>query len=390
MKKTPVVLLSIGILLGAIIGAKIFIKTAPKARQKPLVKTAEPVQVLSVKKSEETVVLHLSGTVRPAEQIVLLPQVSGEIISVSDSFVDGGHVQKGTILLQIDPADYELARAKAASALATARFNYQLELGRQAVAKREWEMLKTKDATPAEEELALRKPHLKSSKAALDAAKAQLEKAERDLERVQIKAPFNATILRRQANVGAIASPQSPLAELAGTDVYWVQVSIPLDRLKWISIPGSSVKIVTADGRSRTGKVIELLGSLEERGRMARLLVEIGDPLCLRPENQEKPPLLIGEYVEAQVSGKTVSGVFWIPRLALREGDVVWIEKEGVLEIRKVETLWRDAQNVLIKTGLFEGDRLVVSGLSAPVPGMALQELQIDAPEKALSHGMTP
>ena len=375
MKKRTIFLLSLAILIGAFFLAVLFVKTAPKAKRVPPQKTAEPVEVLSLQKTDETVVLHLSGTVRPAEQVTLLPQVSGEVISISDSFVDGGSAQKGEILLHIDPADYELALAKAESALETARFNYQLELGRQAVAKREWEMLKTKDATSAEEELALRKPHLKSSKAALEAAKAQVKKAKRDLERTQIHAPFNATILRRRVNVGAIASPQSPLAELAGTDAYWVQVAIPLDRLKWISVPGSSVKIITTDKRVRAGKVIELLGSLEERGRMARLLVEIRDPLCLLPENKEKPPLLIGEYVQANISGKTIPDVFWIPRLALREGNVVWIEKEGKLEIRTVEPLWKDAQNALITSGLFEGDQLITSGLSAPIPGMALQEI---------------
>ena len=91
---------------------------------------------------------------------------------MSDAFIEGGTIEAGAPLLQIEQTDYQLALADAQALLAQRRFEYELELGRQAIAQREWALLGTKDATEAEEKLALRTPHLAASEAALAAAQA--------------------------------------------------------------------------------------------------------------------------------------------------------------------------------------------------------------------------
>ena len=90
--------------------------------------------------------------------------------------------------------------------------------------------------------------------------------------------------------MGSQAMPQSDLGTLVGTDAYWVKVSIPVDRLQWVSVPGSPATIISNGGTARKGRVIKLLGDLEEKGRMARLLVEVRDPLALRPGNEGTKP----------------------------------------------------------------------------------------------------
>jgi hypothetical protein len=44
--------------------------------------------------------------------------------------------------------------------------------------------------------------------------------------------------------------------------------------------------------------------------------------------------------------------------------------EKNTLHIQKVETLWRDAQVVVIGKGLSPGDRIIISDLAAPVEGM--------------------
>ena len=289
----------------------------------------------------------------------------------SDDFIDGGLLAKGSDVVRIDPVDYELALSSAESSLEKARFDHKLELGRQDVARREWELLKTDDATEQEKELALRIPHLVASKASLKAAESALEKAQLDLERTRVRAPFDGVVLERGVNLGSQALPQDMLARLAGTGAYWVVVSIPVDRLGWVEVPGSGGRVVSASGAVREGRVLELLGELEEKGRMARLLVEVDDPLCLKPENKEHQPLLLGEYVRVEISGRELQAVYAIPRNALRENRQIWIAtREGTLDIREVDVLWRGAEEVLIRDGLSDGDQLIVSDMTAPVQGM--------------------
>lgn len=371
MRRTMIALICGGLLAAALIVQMIMIKTAPKAEKKSPPKMAALVDTLPLNTTDETVVLHLTGTVIPAEEVLLRARVGGEIAETAPEFLEGGLFAKDAQILSIDPVDYELALATAKSALETARFNYKLELGRQDVAKREWELLKSNDASEMEKELALRIPHLAASKAALESAEATAKKAQLDLERTDIRAPFNAVVLGANVNAGSQASQQDVLARLAGTDTYWVIVSIPVDRLEWLSIPGSAAKVVSPSGAIREGRVIKLLGDLEEQGRMARLLLEVHDPLCLKPENKGKKPLLLGEYVRVEIDGRELKGVYSIPRKALHGNTQIWIATtDGKLDIREVDVLWRDARQVLIRDGLSADERLIVSDLTAPIQGM--------------------
>jgi RND family efflux transporter MFP subunit len=372
LNKKAALSVSAFLIVGAVLAAAILVVTKPEAAKTKPPKRAELVIVQPLKRTDETVVLQLTGTVTPAKHVMLRSRVSGEIVDVAPGFIDGGLLAEGEAMLTIDPVDYELALAQSESALEKARFDYKLELGRQDVARREWELLKPEgDVSELEQELALRTPHLTASKAALEAAEANLAKARLDLERTLITAPFNAVVLNRNVNLGSQAAPQDMLAELAGTDAYWVTASVPVDRIRWITIPGSRARIHAGNGTVCEGTVIKLLGDLEEKGRMARLLIEVKDPLALKPENSGRQPLLIGEYVRADIDGKVLRQVFSIPRNALRENAEVWLASStNTLVIRPVEVLWRDADRVLVADSLSDGDNLIVSDITVPIPGM--------------------
>jgi hypothetical protein len=107
---------------------------------------------------------------------------------------------------------------------------------------------------------------------------------------------------------------------------------------------------------------------------MARLLIEVDDPLDLRIKKKKRPMLLLGEYVRVLIEGEELHDVYRIPRSALHNDSEVWIvDEESRLAIRPVETIWRDEDSVLLQDGFKQGERLVVSGLAAPVAGMAVR-----------------
>ncbi len=370
MRKSTVAILCLFLLALAAASAVLLVKTAPKAEKKQPPKVAALVETMPLAPTEETIVVHATGTVGPATEAAIQAQVAGRIAGIAEGFIEGGFLARGEAMVSIEPVDYELALVDARSKLETARLNYKLELGRQDVARREWELLKSDDASEAERELALRLPQLASSKAALAAAEAAVENARLDLERTQVRAPFNAIVLERHVNIGSQATLQNTLARLAGTDTYWVTVLVPVDRLEWIDVPGSRARVISSGGAVREGRVLKLLADVETRGRMARLLVEVADPLCLDPGNAGSKPLLIGEYVKVEIDGLALRQVFSIPRSALHEDRWIWIAADGRLDIRAVEVLWRDAGQVLVRDGLAEGELLIVSDLGAPIHGM--------------------
>lgn len=380
------IMLPLVILIAGALGAYFLKQTGPKPQKKPPSPIVALVQVASLERSREQVVVQAMGTVIPAREMTLKSRVSGEVLHLHPDFAEGGLLKAGDEVLRIDPVDYELAIRQKQSQVANAIYGMKLEQGYQDVAKREWELLGGgKDAKASDVELALRKPHLRKARADLGAAEAELTQARLNLARTRIHAPFNAVVRTKGVAIGSQVTPQDTIGELVGTDEYWIQASVPVDRLSWIVVPrqsgdaGTAVAIRYGGGRwTREGRVIKLLSDLEPGGRMARILIEVVDPLDLgaSPSNAQspRPPLLIGEYVRMDIQGTEVTDVFRIPRSALRDNDHVWLaDPDGTLSIRKVSPVWRDVETVLVSDGLAEGDRLIVSELPAPVEGMPVR-----------------
>jgi RND family efflux transporter MFP subunit len=377
------------------VGAAAYLKSStPQTQKRPPVKLSPMVQVETVRPSEYQIVVKAMGTVIPDSEVVLKSRVSGEVVDIHPEFTEGGLLKKHMKVLQIDPLDYELALARRQSAVADAEYALKLELGHQAVAKREWELLGgTQPVEDMEKELALRKPHLDKARAELAAARAELRTAMLDLDRTRIMAPFNAMVRSKSVDLGSQVTPQESLAELVGTDVYRIQTSISTDRLAWIKIPGqadgsgSKARIIYSQGHECTGTVTRLMGDLSTEGRMARILVKVIDPLGLKAADQDRAPLLIGEYVRVEIQGRKLDHVFQIPRSALRDNSSVWIAGEHqTLEIRKVQPIWRDADMVLLQDGLNPRERLIISDLPAAVEGMPVRIDDL----KSQTHGRGP
>lgn len=371
------------VLCGVAVSAYI-LKTGPEPRRKtPRVKTTL-VETAALSQTREKVIIHAMGTVIPAQEIELKSRVSGEIIKVNPKFQPGGQFNTGEEILRIDPEDYALAEEQKRCEVVDAEAAYRIEIGNQEVARYEWERLKGTDGNSAlAKELALREPQLAKAEAVVKAAQAALKKAQLDLARTKITAPFNAVVLSTQVDIGAQVSAQTALATLVGTDEYWVQISLPIDRLKWIQMPdeeggnGSTGQVYysnTAGGETKwTGRIIRCLGDLEKEGRMARLLFSVKDPLGFETENGERMSLLLGSYVSVNIEGLEVDKVFSLSPPVVHDGDRVWIMRDdNTLEIRKVEVVWQDKDRILVGQGLRAGELLVTSDISTAVTGMLL------------------
>ena len=383
------------VLIGAAVyGACELLRTAPKASRRPAERKAVVVEVRQPEVSQEQISIVAMGTVIPAKEVTLQPQVSGELIEVSEDLVPGGRLEARQLLVKIDPRDYELALTDARSGVSQAEYEYKLELGHQEIARHEWELLGDgADASNLDRELALRKPHLAKAEASVAAARAALDKAELNLERTNIRAPFNGIIMEEWVDKGAMVTSQSQIATLIGTDEYWVRVSVPTGQLHWINFgdrsgEGSVSHVRHHPGSGVTGtwsgRVVRLLGDLESEGRMARLLVSVADPLGKAKDENPGNPLLVCSYVEVEILGERLSGVIRLSRSELKDNNTIWIMSESdKLEIRPVDVVFGGREYVLIRDGIKPGERLIVSDLPAPVEGMPLRlrSSSTDSPE---------
>lgn len=347
------------------------------------------VEVLTARGRDEQAVIVAYGTVQNHQRLIVQPEISGRVVKLNPRLVIGETLDKDAALLQIDPRDYQVAVDEQRAALAKAKFDLKMELGNQAVAKREWSLLNPSagEVNALSRQLALRRPHLKEKRIALAAARSRLSKAQLDLRRTVLRAPFNALVLDESVEIGQLINTRSSVATLVGTDEFRVQVSVPIQQLDWIAFPdtghpqGSPVRVIRERGNGepvvRQGTVVELLGDVTENGRMAQVLVSIADPLELNKPPKGRRPLLLGEYVRVEIEGPVLHDVIVLPRDAIREGTRVWIKNaEHQLDVRPVEIVLSRKDTVLIGQGIRDGEEIITSQVPAAIPGLPLRTVE--------------
>lgn len=394
---TKVTLLRFGLpllILGlAVVGAQLLILSRPPVPKADRTLKPTLVDVLTVRMQDERAVVTAYGTVQAHRRLIVQPEVGGRVVQLNPELVIGGILDQDEALLRIDPRDYQFAVDEQRASLAEAEFDLKVELGNQAVAKREWNLLKPSsgDVSALSQQLALRRPHLKEKYVALQAAKSRFRKAQLDLQRTIVRTPFHALVLQESVEKGQLVNAQSSVATLVDVDEFRVQVSVPIQQLEWITFPGAGrsqgarVRVIREIGNDepveRRGTVVELLGDVTENGRMAQVLVAVRDPLELDKPDNGRRPLLLGEYVRVEIEGPALRDVIVLPRPTIREGSRVWVKNaENQLEVRQVDVVLSRKETVLISRGLRDGEQVITSQLTAAIPGLLLRTVDEATP----------
>ncbi len=266
----------------------------PKAKklrhqQQLLVKTT------TLQSVDYSTVIATMGTVVASQQIDLLPQVNGKLLSLSPSLFPGGFFNQGEVIAQIDPVDEErnvrqaeltlaadnvrlervqhelivaernvalskkqvqvvLQSARAGAVEAEARFRRIEQLIKSNLRSQEdfdaakaAAIQKTADLAAAElrteavdiEELQLqlKRQEVLLAENQVEKDKVALANAQKRLQDTKIIAPFPALVLQKYIGPGSVVTTNSKLVTLVAADEYWVEVSVAQDRLPWLTIP---------------------------------------------------------------------------------------------------------------------------------------------------------
>lgn len=368
------------------LGLLVFAKPEPEQSSEP--PRGLLVETHSVTAGSETFTVEAQGTVEGARKVDVVAQVSGKVLSVNDDLVPGGVVRKGEQLFRIDPTDYHLALRQSRAQRAQAEAELKLESARSRVAGREWEIYQQgKGGTVREEPppLPSREPQRDAARQQLASSRARIAQQRVDIARTTYEAPLDAFVESETLEVGSQVGPQTVVASLVGLGRFWVRTSVPLEELAYIDLPGvdgsegSKATIRLKAGEleiEREGRVVRLLGNLDDASRLATLLVEIEDPFGLETSDEQDTrfPLLTGSYVDVTIEGNRTERLLRVPREALHGDDDVYVLRDGRLAIVEAEIVRRRDDVVLVGEGLSEGDRVVVTRLSQPIDGMPLRD----------------
>ena len=375
----PIVILVAGVI--AFIGFS-SLKTPPEVKAD--VENIPIVAVENIVVTPTTLHVNSYGIVKPKYETSLVAQVNGEIVELNAVFVRGGFVKKGQLLARIDPNDYHAALIDAQANMASARATLEKEVAQGKVAEREWNLIT--DTSPTE--LSLRKPQLAQELARVKSAQAAVLRAERNLQRTEIKAPYDAMIENRMIGLGSFVSVGTQIGKLLGTAIAEVRLPVADNQLQYLIDQGHNAKVKLVG--TYAGKSVEWLanitrneGVIDNTSRMTYLVAEIQNPYLL-PENLADKngtgntdvsnivPLRFGAYVKAEILGMKIANASILPRYLVVGDKVALLDSDSKLHYATIDIVRQQGADVVVSSGLFDNDRLIISALDYPVDGMKL------------------
>ncbi|MEQ1503539.1 MAG: efflux RND transporter periplasmic adaptor subunit, partial [Myxococcota bacterium] len=320
-----------------------------------------PVQVATVERRDISGVIELSGTLRPANEVDVAPDVSGRVVSVSVSV--GTRVDKGEELARLDATDLELALAQAEGALAAAVAGRDAAVQEAATAEKlaASSSITENQLVGARSRKMAADGQLKQSQASRDLAKERVNDA-------KIASPIAGIVTRADLDVGRMVTPGAAVFQIQDDSAY--EVDVGLDEATAYTVhPGQPVEVqsLARPDRIVPGTIATVAPTLDPQTRKALAVVRL-DPTT--------EPLLGYSTVTVRIAQQSRAGVVTVPASAVFErgaDTIVRLVVEGnTVKIVAVRTGARLGELVEV-FGIQPGAQVVVAGPADLVDGTVVE-----------------
>jgi HlyD family secretion protein len=332
-----------------------------------------PVQVVAVERGrvEQTVSNSRAGTVKARRRAKLSPQEGGRVVALPKR--EGDRVSAGEVLLELDAsvprARLDLARRERDSAAAeTTRACVTADRSRRELDRNrrlaEQGILSEDLLDQFESAARTAAATCAAARAGEKRAQAQIDLAERQLEYMTLRAPFDGVVAELSIEVGEWTTPSPPVIQVPSVidviDTSSIYVSAPMDEVDSARLSAGLPARVSVDSHpgerfpGRVARVGAYVLDVEEQNRTVEIEVELDDAALAAS-------LLPGTSADVEVVLEARDGVLRIPTGALLSGQKALVLEDGRLAERALEVGLRNWDATEVRSGLAEGDRVVVS-----------------------------
>lgn len=371
-------LVSTSLFIIAVLAGGAFYQTHNADASAPAASAPPPPPSVTVAVMEEQPVQlwkDFSGRLRAVDYVELRPQVSGSIQEIR--FQDGQIVNKGDILLVIDPAPYEAAAAQAKAALQAAK-------NQQALADKE--LIRASDLVKAEaiskRIFDERQNNALVTKAQVEAAAAELRKAQIDIDHAYVKAPITGRISRAELTEGnlvqaganapvltTIASNEGIYADFEVDEQTYLQnvYSVAKDQAEQAKVP-VEMKLKSAADKTFTGFVESFDNHIDPTTGTIRARA--------RFENADGS-LLPGMFVSVRLGNPASGKSIMISEKAIGTDQdrkfVYVVGADKKIAYREIEPGTSVEGQRVVLSGLKPGDQVVTEGIMKLRPDMVVE-----------------
>lgn len=406
---------TLGLLVWAVqlVGGALRERMADEAKAPPARERVFAVNVVMAEPGIETPVLETFGEVQSRRTLELRAAVSGRVIELADRFEDGGAVERGDVLVRLDPLDAqaavdriksdvadaeaetreaaravelardELAAAEEQATLREKAFTRQVDLAERGVGTTTASETAELAASSARQAVLARRQALTQAEARVDQAKTRLARArialaegERRLADTVLTAPFDGTLSATNVVEGGLVSVNERLAELI--DPNDLEVSFRVSTAQYARLIDPQGALIRAEMTA----TLDVAGvDLQAEGRIARASAAAGEGQTGRlifASLSHAPGFKPGDFVTVRVQEPQIADVIRLPASAVdAQGRVLVLGEGDRLEAADVTVLRRQGDEVLVR-GDVAGREIVESRSPLLGAGIAVKPLRGD------------
>lgn len=314
------------------------------------------VKVAAVERMDFQPMVNTTGTLVPKRHAELPALVGGKIAKLP---VDAGsRVRRGDLLFRVRTVDYELALRRAEANLAEAEVAVEAAVREK---ERLDNLLAEGSATDQMRDLAITDHD--RAQAAMAQARAARDQAEQALDDCTLRAPYDGVVTARFREPGEFVAKGDPVLEIMDVSLLHAELELP-ERYAGLIPLGSTVSL----GLQHRGAVIE------------------GEVSTINPKIETSTRTFVVKVDVDNSDGSLQAGLFCsasfplppqLDQLAVR-GDAlvrdegrttVWVVEDGVVSSREVVEGPALDGWALVRSGLDEGELVVVEGSGGLIEG---------------------
>jgi membrane fusion protein (multidrug efflux system) len=288
----------------------------------------------------------ISGTLKPFEETVIMPEVPGRVVAIN--LQEGKTVKRGTVLIELFNDDLKAQLRKSQA---------QLQIAEETL-KRQEELIKVSGISQSD----------------YDQAQLQVKAITSDIEvlnvqigRTKIKAPFDGTVGLRNVSLGAQVSVNTALVTLREVDKLKLDFSVPEKYSSEIT-PGIKVQFtLQGDDQKYDAEVLASEQGIDYTSRNLKVRAIVQTP---------SPSLVPGAFATVELRLKQIEAALLIPNQAIipQEKDKrVIVASKGKAKFVIVKTGIRKSSRVEVLSGINPGDTIITTGLLFLRPGAILK-----------------
>jgi membrane fusion protein, multidrug efflux system len=403
-----------GLALTAVLTFVVFTSACQKKEQPDVQRPPASVTLASAVSQDVPVYLDAIGKTVAREVVSIEPQVSGRILKIH--FADGADVKKGDLLFTIDPQPFEVALQQARASLDRStslkrqaeanlakdiaqaktgeveRGRYEQLVEQGVVSKSQYDQVRTNsealDATVSADRAAV-----KSAEQQMKVDEATIANAQVQLAYCYIRSPIDGRTGERLVDIGNVVNPgnvgkSTSLLVIQRVDPIYADFTIPQDQLSDVQRNMSQgnlkaeVRLPDDPNNPSTGNLTFLDNAVQNTTGTVNLRATI--------DNHDRK-FWPGRFVNIRLVLNTIRSAVLIPAAAPQmsaNGQFVYVVGDDLTaQLRTIATGQKQGDQVVITQGLQSGERVVVQGQVAVIPGAKVSIADSGGAETAMNAG---